>query len=166
MMNITNMTDALSKKIHAEGHWFFVEDGKVISSDPAAVQAIIDGYTLAEAKASKCAEVLAHAKNLRDRVIESISAGEMASWTIKLGEAAHYLETGDESVAPMLSTEALARGITLTQLVAKVNANAQQFSMLESLIAGTDGRHRDAIKTLTTFDDVIRYDFLAGWPGV
>lgn len=166
MIDMTKMCDALSKQIAAAGHWHYVEDGVVYTSNDAAVQAIIDAYTLDDAKADKCAEVLAYAKSLRDKVIASISAGEMASWPIKLSEAAKYLQTGDESTAPMLSTEALARGITLAQLVAKVDNNAQQFSMLESLIAGTDGKHRDAIKELARFDDVIHYDYSAGWPGV
>jgi len=166
MIDLTKMCDALARRIAAAGHWHCVEDGVPISSDDVAVQAIIDAYTLDDAKSDKCAEVSAYAKILRDRVVGTISAGEMASWPIKLSEAAKYLQTGDETVAPMLSTEAIARGITLAQLVTKVDGNAAQFSMLESLIAGTDGKHRDAIKELTQFADVIHYDYSAGWPGV
>lgn len=166
MIDTTNMCDVVALRIAAAGHHIYNEDGITKSSDDAAVQAIIDSYTLAEAKADKCAVVLAHAKALRDRVIATISAGEMASWPIKLSEAAQYVATTDDSVAPMLAVEALARGITLAQLVAKVNNNAQQFSMLESMIAGNDGKHRDAIKLLQTVQDVIHYDYSQGWPGV
>lgn len=156
----------LHEAIRRAGHWLHQHDNIWISSDDVAVQALIDGYTLEQTRAAKAAEISAYAKTLRDKVIRSISAGEMASWPIKLAEAAKYLATGNAADAPMLSAEATARGITLADLVAKVDGNATGFAALEATISGTDGKHRDAVKACTTFAALAGYDYSGGWPEV
>lgn len=166
MINYTEKGHGLHEAIASAGYVLREENGTWTSSNDAAVQAIIDGYTLDDAKAHKSAQVSAHAKVLRDKVIRTISAGEMASWPIKLAEAAKYALTGQDADAPMLAAEAAARGITLAALVAKVGENATTFAALEAAIAGTDGAHRDAIKACETFEAVAAYDFSTGWPGV
>ena len=164
MINYTEKGASLHSKITRLGKLLSEENGVWVSSDDVAVQSIIDGYTLAESQAYKCAEVSDKAKQLRDKAVRSISAGEMASWPIKLAEAAKFA-AGDTS-CPMLNAEATARGITLAALVAKVDGNAQVFAGLEAVIGGVDGKHRDAIKALVTFDEVSNYDYSAGWPVV
>lgn len=166
MINYIEKGAYLHAKIRGAGHWLREENGVFVSSDDVAVQAIIDSYTLAEAQSSKCNEVSEKAKVLRDKAVRSISAGEMASWPIKLAEAAKFSVTGLDADAPMLSAEATARGITLSELVAKVGGNATGFAALEAMIGGVDGKHRDAIKALTTFEEVSAYDYSAGWPEV
>lgn len=166
MINYTEKGHGLHEAIASAGYVLREENGTWTSSNDAAVQAIIDGYTLDDAKAHKSAQASAHAKMLRDKVIRTISAGEMASWPIKLSEAAKYALTGQDADAPMLAAEAAARGITLAALVAKVGENATTFAGLEAAIAGIDGAHRDAIKACATFEAVAAYDFSTGWPGV
>jgi hypothetical protein len=156
----------LHAAIARAGHFLGEENGIFISSDDKAVQTIIDTYSLADAQAYKSAEVSQLAKSLRDKAIKSISPGEMASWPIKLSEAAKFSATGLDSDAPMLSAEAAARGISTAALVTKVGDNATVFARLEAEIGGIDGKHRDAIKALDTFDAVNAYDFSAGWPEV
>ena len=136
------------------------------STNDAAVQPIIDGYTLAQAQASKSADVDAQAKTLRDKVVAGYSPGELASWSVKLAEVEKYAVTGLATDAPMLSAEATARGVTLAALISKVQANYATFRAIEAQIAGNSGKHRDAINALTTFAQVISYDFSAGWPVV
>lgn len=162
----TEKGSGLHEKIQRAGHWLTEENGIWVSDNDLAVQVLIDGYTLDDAKAHKSAQVSELAKRLRDRVIRTISAGEMASWPIKLAEAAKYALTGQDADAPMLAAEAAARGITLAALVAKVGGNATTFAGLEAAIAGADGAHRDSIKALDTFDAVAAYDFSTGWPEV
>jgi hypothetical protein len=165
-INYTEKGAGLHDAIAAAGHWLAQIDGVWQSSDAAAVQAIIDDYTLDRAKDAKCRQVLAHAKALRDAVVAQASAGEMASWPIKRAEALRYGTEGGSGNYPLLSQEATERGITLAALVAKVNVNAARFSMAEAAIGGADGRHRDAIMALPDFDAVARYDFSIGWPEV
>lgn len=156
--------DALLGKITAAGLAIWIEDGVVRSTDDATVQAIVDAYTLAEAKLALSAKVALLAKTKRDGIVATISAGELASWPVKLAEASAYARTGDPADAPLLTIEATARGVTLADLMAKVAGNAQTFAALEAGIAGTDGRHRDAIAALPDWGALYAYDYTTGWP--
>lgn len=148
------------------GHWIKQVNGQWMADDAAAVQAIIDGYSLAQAIGHRQAECLAIAKSLRDKAVSGISAGEMAGWPIKLAEARAFMADPANAQTPMLSAEASARGVTVADLVAKVGGNSARFASLEAAIGGTDGRHRDALSKLTTFEAVASYDVTAGWPVV
>ena len=165
MIQYTEKGIGLHAAIARAGHSLRQENGVWISSDDAAVQAIIDGYTLAKAKALKQAEISLHAKSLRDKVVSTISAGEMASWPIKLAEASAFA-ANPATPTPMLSAEASIRGITVADIVGKVGNNATGFAGLEAQIGGIDGMHRDAVAALTTFEAVNSYDFSGGWPAL
>lgn len=142
------------------------QDDNASTADDTAAQAIIDAWTVADSIAYVKAQINAHARELRDRVIAHVSPGEMASWPIKLSEAAKFAATGDAAQCPMLSAEAAARGITVAALVAKVGGNAATFSALEAAIGGTDGKHRDAVGALTSFEEIAAYNWRTGWPEV
>jgi hypothetical protein len=128
------------------------------------VQAIVNAFDLDDAKDWMCARVARHARDLRQQVIADYSAGEMASWPIKVAQAAKYRSSGMSADAPMLLTEAIKRGISVLALVQKVEQNAAAFSDLEAQFAGVDGMHRDAIRAKTTFAAVCGYNYLTGWP--
>ena len=166
MIDYTEKGHGLHHRISALGYQLREENGVFVSSDDTAVQALIDAYSIEDAQAFKSNEVSLLAKALRDKVIKAVSPGEMASWPIKLAEAARFAVTGLDSDALMLTAEATARGISTAALVAKVGSNATVFAALEAEIGGVDGRHRDAIKALITFESVSAYDFSAGWPEV
>lgn len=133
-------------------------------TDELLAQAIIDSYTLADAQAEVCARIAAHATQLRDAAVAGISPGEMAAWPIKRAESAAYVTSGDPANAPLLSAESMARGVSLAVMIDKVDGNAIRLATLEALIAGTDGRHRDAVRSLTTFEAVSAYNWTQGWP--
>ncbi|MDR2186846.1 MAG: hypothetical protein LBE62_02205 [Azonexus sp.] len=156
--------DALLKKIEAAGCLVWITDGVIYSSDDATVQAIIDAYTLDEAKAAVCIDILKLAKQKRDAATADIAPAEMASWAIKLAEAAAYKKNKDKTEAKLLEKEAKARGISLDALIVKVDGNAEQLSDLEAAISGTDGKHRDAVMALTDWAALYAYDYHAGWP--
>lgn len=144
----------------------WIEDGIWCCRDVLAAQAIIDAYTLDDCQSSVCAEILNHARVLRDRIIAGISPGEMASWSIKRSEAAAYVATGNPADAPLLSAEAAARGVSVEALADKVAANASGLAQAEALIAGADGRHRDAVRAMNSIEAVMLYDWSAGWPAL
>ena len=162
----TEKGSGMHAAINAAGHWLEQRDGVWRSSDDTAVQVIIDDYSLDAAKSEMSKQVSAHAKLLRDRVVADISMGELASWPVKLAEAGRFVETGSSANCPMLAGEAAARGVSLAVLVGKVGGNALGFSAIEAAIGGADGKHRDAIKIITSFHDLALYDCSAGWPGV
>lgn len=156
----------LHAAVRVAGHALVHRDGQWLADDPVAVQAIIDGYSLTQAIAHRQAECLAIAKGLRDKAISGVSAGEMAGWPIKLAEARAYAADPATAQTPMLAAESAARGVTVADLVAKVGGNSARFAALEAAIGGTDGRHRDALARLTSFEAVADYDLTAGWPVV
>lgn len=121
---------------------------------------------LATAKAKRCAEINAWAAGLRNKVIAGISAGEMASWTIKLVEARDYLSTNNPAVAPLIVQIAQVRGMTPTALANRVIANAAQYQAAEAAIDGTRGKHCDAIEAMTDVRDIVAYDWRTGWPAL
>ena len=148
--------------ISAAGHWLVDRDGVWVSSDDTAVQAIIDGYTLSQAKAEKKREVSAMARTKYDTVTAGISAAEMAGWPILLSEAVAY--RAGSTTHPALDAEASIRGITVDALVQKVESNAVAFQAARAAIAGTDGKKRDEIDALASFEAVAAYDVAGGWP--
>lgn len=172
-INYTEKGKGQHKAVEDAGLTLVQHEGEWVASDEAAVQAILDGYTLDQAKAAKCAEVLAYSKSLRDKIVASVSPGEMASWPIKRAEANAY-NADPTAACPMLTAEATARGITLADLITKVNGNASYFAGKESAIGGNDGKHRDAINAISVvggdeaaaFAAVEAYDFSTGWPAV
>lgn len=162
MITYTEKGNGLHTEIRAAGHWLEQRDGVWVSSDDAAVQAIIDGYTLSQAKAEKRREVSALARTKYDAVTAGISAAEMAGWPILLSEAVAY--RAGSTTHPALDAEASIRGITLEALVQKIENNAAQFQAARAAIAGTDGKKRDEIDALASFEAVAAYDVAGGWP--
>lgn len=164
MISYTEKGAGLHAAIAAAGHILREENAVWISSDDEAVQTLIDSYSVADARAYRQAEVEQLAKAHRDRVIASVSPGEMASWSIKLAQAAAFGSTGDPASAPLLAAEAQYRGITIEDLVSRVSSAAGTFAALEAQIAGMSGYHRDAIDALESFEAVASYDVTTGWP--
>lgn len=153
----------LHAAIRAAGHWLREENGQWVSSNDEAVQAIIDGFTIEQARAARKVEISAYATALRNRAIGGYSAGEMASWPLKLSEARAY-QVDPLASCPLLTMESGARGVPLSALVQRVLENAQVFAGLEAMIAGIEGMHRDAVDALNDFAAVAAYDFSGGWP--
>ena len=158
--------NALFLRIAAAGHYIAYVDGVFETSDDAAVQGIIDAFSVADAIAARSAEVVAVATEKRNAVIAGLSPGEMSSWPIKLAEAQKYTASKLPADAPILSQEAAARGATLDSVVARVWTNGANFAAVEAQIAGVSGKHRDALAALTDFGAVAAYDYSTGWPPV
>ncbi len=154
--------DGLHAAVEAAGHTLYNRDGIWLSSDDVAVQAIIDGYTLDEAKAARKAECSAVARSKYEKVTAGISPAEMAGWPLLVAAAVQY--RADGTIGQVISSEAAVRGIPVADLVAKIEGNSAKFQQARAAIAGTDGRKRDEIDALTTFEEVATYDVNAGWP--
>lgn len=154
----------LHDKIRAAGHWLAEVDGVWQADDAEAVQAIIDAFDVAALANARAAKIEALATAKRNTVVAPYSPGEMASWPIKRAEALAYQASGNSADAPNLSVEASARGMALSTLAGKVLQDAARFAGIEAAIAGTSGRHRDAIKAMTTHEQIMAYDYSTGWP--
>lgn len=173
MLNINNWP-GLIQKIESSGYQINQvdntlmgvrkADGAIGSAIDDEITAIINAYTVGDAANFVCVKIEAMATQKRNIVIAPFSAGEMSAWPIKRSEAILFKQTNNPSDAPYLANEATIRGITLLTLVDKVIADAARFSNIEAAIAGTSGKHRDAIKSLTTFEQVMNYNYTTGWP--
>lgn len=154
----------LHRAVIAAGHSLVNVDGVWISSDDAAVQAIIDGFTLDDARAGVVAEIEAKAREYFDAAVAGASPAEMAAWSTLRTEAAAFQESGLESDCPYIVAEAQVRGVTVAVLVQRVLYNALGFENLRAQIAGVSGRHKDAVRLLATFQAIATYDYSTGWP--
>jgi len=139
-------------------------DGTTGVAVDSAIAAVVSGYPVSAAADVVCQQIEALATAKRNTVIAPYSPGEMAAWPIKRTEALVYQASGNPTDAPNLNAEAQARGIALAALVSKVLNDASRFSAIEAAIAGASGRHRDAVRALTTHEQVMAYDYTTGWP--
>jgi hypothetical protein len=119
---------------------------------------------LAEAIARRVEDINAWSAGLRNKAVAGRSAGEMASWSIKLAEGRAWLASDNPTDAPTLAAIATIRGIPIADLVARVIAQATPFLQAEAAIDGIRGKHCDAIEAMTDVRDVIAYDWQTGWP--
>lgn len=121
---------------------------------------------LATSKTKRKAEIDAYAAGLRNAVVRGRSAGEMASWAIKIAEARAYQTSNDPAQAPTLASIATVRGITTASLAQKVLDQATPFLQAEAYIDGIRGKHCDAVDAMLTVAEIITYDWLTGWPAI
>lgn len=131
-----------------------------------ASQALIDDFAIDEARAWLKTQIADFARVLQDSFLEkqNYSAGEASSWPIKRAEAVLFKTSGRSEDAPLLSVEATASGRALAELADRVLANATAYSAFTATCAGLRTRHQKALDTLTTFEDLLAYNYHAGWP--
>lgn len=145
--------------IERDGAWFAL-------ADALATQAAIDAYSVSMAARGRIEHLGLIAERKRDAFL--LSAGylpaERASFAVKLDQARRFVSSGAESDAPTLGVEAGRRGVGVSDLAQRVLNNAAVFQIVEGHIAGAEGAHRDAIRALTTFEEVNSYDINTNWP--
>ncbi len=168
MINYTEKGFGLHQAIAAAGYTLAQHNGIWESNNDAAVQPIIDGYTMTNVANDIKAQIDLHAAALRQKVTATVSPAEMASWPIKRAEAEAY-QANNAASTPFLSAESTARGITLAALAALILNNATTLQSMEAQIAGNSGKHRDALTaiaadTTKTFSSLLTYDWSMGWP--
>ncbi|MDX8385973.1 MAG: hypothetical protein R8M11_05600 [Gallionella sp.] len=124
----------------------------------------------ANALAEKLEEVRMIGRIKRAEIVADASPYEAASWSLKRVEAMAYNTaraatppTHSPTLAPMLAVEATVRGVTLDVIVDRVLVNSNGLSQAEAAIAGSEGKHSDAIKALANAAEVRDYDETVGW---
>lgn len=161
----TEKGHGLHEAVRAAGHLLRQENGLWVSSNDTAVQAIIDGYLIADCQQYVADQIDAYAKLIRDKFLKSTSPGEMAAWATKYQEAKALQAGGPAGDAVNLQAEATFRGITLASLASKVLTQFNVTATKEARIAGLAGKHKDAVKALGTFAAVLAYDWLTNLSG-
>lgn len=154
----------LDAHLAKSSHWAINVNGVWHTSNDVEVQHLIDTYTLDQAKDWVKKQIDAYAAELLNARMAGVSPAEMASWPMKYAEAVAYRKNPSPASAPMLNAEAAVRGVTLESIVARVEANAPQYMMLEATYRGAAGKHKDAIMAAATFEEIRNYDWRIGWP--
>lgn len=173
MLNMQNWP-GLIQKINESGYQIHQVDNELVgvkSADGTSgqqieneINSIIDGYSVEDCANYVCLQIEKMATSKRNVVVSPYSPGEMAAWPIKRAEALTYQSSGNPSDVPNLNAEAASRGMSLQTLVTKVLSDAARFSWIEAHIAGTSGKHRDAIRTCQTIEEITSYNYNTGWP--
>jgi len=120
--------------------------------------------SLADAKLKRQSEINAYAAGLRNVVVRGRSVGEMVSWSIKLAEARAFVHSADPLQAPTLAMICQIRGMTIAEMAGRVIAQSEPFLHAEAYIDGIRGKHCDAIEACAAVQDIVVYDWMAGWP--
>ncbi len=118
----------------------------------AEAQAIIDAYTLAEARAAKAAEVQARAATLQRQYMASRGWGE--------GEQAMVMSRSAGDITLQATTE----GISAIELTTRLNAEQNDYRQFVARVRGNRDRHVAAIGQLSSFAAVRDHDHSTGWP--
>lgn len=138
---------------------------------------------LPQAQAEREAQIETYATGLRNKVISGVSAGEMASWLLKLMDGLAVRAGQPSPFAPILPAIgaglglpatptsynhaiALVRGISEAEHIDKVLPLATQFLTAEAAIDGVRGKHVDAVRAITDMGALLAYDWMAGWPAL
>ena len=119
-----------------------------------------------ELKDDLIAKIDALSATKRDQITAGVSPAEMASWTIKRNEAIAYQDAGiaaTDDDAPTLAAIAAVRGITTSEMVAKVLANATALLAAEIQIDGIRGKHADNVNQINNVADLLNYDIYSDW---
>lgn len=141
--------------------------GKPIGND-AAIQGIIDNWTLADQQAHVVAEIDKKAVAVRNEYMAQHSPFEAAMWALKEQEARAVLaaDPGVTVSAPNLEREATARGLSTPALAAKVIAKADIYLALDSAIWARRQQLVDATAAAVDFASCneIERTIPTGWP--
>ncbi|MEQ1888908.1 MAG: hypothetical protein ABL951_06975 [Alphaproteobacteria bacterium] len=102
----------------------------------------------------------------RDAMLNGAHPMEVQGWIAKAAEAAAFAaDPGDDLRFPIIKQEAEARGVTPDALVAKITAKRTALIRAEAAIEGARGRHKDAIRAITSMSEIEAYDINSGWAG-
>jgi hypothetical protein len=135
----------LHERIRAAGHWLVEQDGQWASGDDDAVQAIIDGYTLDDARAPVIAAIKQEAM---DRILAFLPAWKQSNLLARMSE---------------LNDARFVRSLTM-QEVYEVEALRGLWGKAKAIRAASD-EHEAALQALESFADVIAYPWrTTGWP--
>lgn len=178
-MIILNNAPGIVEAIEAAGYHVvirFAADGTETaeSSDDTAVQSIIDGYTVAEARDYLKLQLRMATSSQYDRGIESSygytpSNYESDGWIAKEAQANSYQDwvnggsVGDAPATPALDPHVTASN-TLADETAAVLAKAAALHGLEDAIKAWAQGKKDQINAATTFAELLAIDLQSGAP--
>ena len=110
--------------------------------------------TLEETKAAKLKEINAACDAILNAAVASYPESEVLTFDQQVEEVKAYQASGNVDDCPLLYALAVARGITLNDLIERVIAKRQAFSVLSGYVIGQRQRLEDTLDTLETVEAV------------
>lgn len=110
--------------------------------------------TLEEAKTAKLKEINQACDDILNGAVASYPESEVLTFDQQVDEVRRYRETGDIADAPLLNALAQARDITLEDLISRVMAKRQAFSILSGYVIGQRQALEDRLDALTDVAEV------------
>jgi hypothetical protein len=144
MIAYTEKGYGLHAAIQAAGHWLREQDGVWLASDDAAVQAIIDGYSLTDAIAAPIAAVKALA---RQKILAFLPEWKQSNYNARMNE---------------LNDARFSRALT-PQEESEIAVMRTAWDTAKAIRAASDA-HETALRALDSFAEITAYDITAGWP--
>jgi len=150
MLNWTEKGYGLIEEIRAQGHWVKQVDGVFVSSDDAAVQAIIDAYDPwpNEIEKKKAEIIEKMEEHLNALVLKKYPRFEVESWPYQKQDAEAFTADSNAST-PTLDVIAAQRGTSKAEVVARVLAKAEAFNLLAATYAGERQRIENIIDAMS-----------------
>jgi hypothetical protein len=139
-------SEALAKVIGDAGHWVRLHNNVAVASDEVAVQAIINAFTLDQARAPLITAI----KDLaRTKILAFIPEWKQSNFNARLNEL------NEARFSRVLTAAELAEIETMRS----VWVNAKDIRQASNV-------HEANLTSLTSFASVAAYDIKAGWPVV
>lgn len=162
-INYIEKGSGLHAAISAAGHRLVQADGEWVSSDDAAVQAIIDAYDpLPEARARKWLQVQAE-RDRRKHAGFLVAGNRFHSDPDSRIQQLGLVIMGAN--LPAIQWKTLGGGfVTMTPALAI--GIFQKTAQADTLIFAAAEAHRSSINSLMNYQEVDSYDFSGGWPEV
>jgi hypothetical protein len=136
--------NACMERITNAGHWISYVDGVAEYSDVAAIQAIIDAFTLDEARAPIIGQIKALA---REKILAFLPDWKQSNFNARMNELNLV------RVERAWTTEEAAEVAYLQSMWDKAKA-----------IRSASNAHEVNLSTLSTYAEVSKYDIYANWP--
>ena len=134
----------LHQRIAEAGYTLVQAEENWVASDPVAVQAIIDGYTLDDARAPIIANVKALAK---EKILAFLPDWKQSNYNARMNE---------------LNMIRFSRAWS-EQEAAEVTFLQSEWGLAKAIRAASNA-HEVNLKALQTFQAVLEYDISIGWP--
>ena len=109
---------------------------------------------IAEAKAAKLSEINSACDAILNQAVNSYPESEVLTFDQQVEEVKAYQASGNPADAPLLSTLSSARGITLDDLIQRVMAKRQAFSVLSGYVIGQRQALEDRLDECQTTEEV------------
>jgi hypothetical protein len=146
-------------EITRQGHSLMSINGKWVSSNDEAVQAIIDSFDeLVPAKAEAKARIVEQSQAYMQQIESEYPSFERATWSTQKAEIEAW-GLDSTSLTPLLDNIAIAREMDRVTLLNRTLTKVQAYNIQAAYLAGTRQKLEDEIDNSTDLDFISSINF-------